>query len=105
MNSATLSQGGRVVVPKPLRETLGVKAGDEVIWLEVDGQIVLTSRQLQVERSQRFLVELMADDQGGSLADELIAGRRAEAAREDAEAEAKTSAAAADNLAFECIRP
>lgn len=106
MSSATMSQGGRVVVPKPLREKLGVKAGDEVIWPEVDGQIVvLTSRKLQVERSQRFFAELMADYQGGSLADELIAERRAEAAREDAEAEAKTSAAAPDDLAFECIRP
>ncbi len=74
-----------MVVPKPLREKLGVKEGDEVIWTEVDGQIVLTSRKLQVERSQRFFSELMADYQGDSLVDELIAERRAEAAREDSE--------------------
>lgn len=85
MNTATMSQGGRVVVPKPLREKLGVKEGDEVIWTEVDGQIVLTSRKLQVERAQRFFAELMADYKGGSLVDELIAERRAEAAREDRE--------------------
>lgn len=41
MTTATMSQGGRVVVPKPYREKLGVKEGDEVIWTEIDGQIVL----------------------------------------------------------------
>lgn len=85
MNTATMSQGGRVVVPKLLREKLGVKEGDEVIWTEVDGQIVLTSRKLQIERAQGFFAALMADYNGGSLADELIAERRAEAAREDQE--------------------
>ena len=84
MNTATMSQGGRVVVPKRYREKLGVKEGDEVIWTEADGQIVLTSRRLQIERAERFFSELMADYAAGSLADELIAERRAEAMREDA---------------------
>lgn len=84
MNTAIMSQGGRVVVPKQYREKLGVKAGDEVIWTEVDGQIVLTSRRQQLERAERFFDQLMAGYAGGSLADELIAERRAEAAREDA---------------------
>lgn len=85
MNTSTMSQGGRVVVPKPYREKLGVKEGDEVIWTEIDGQIVLTSRLRQIERAQKFFDVLMADYKGGSLVDELIAERRAEAAREDAE--------------------
>lgn len=85
MNTAVMSQGGRVVVPKALREKLGVKEGDEVIWTEIDGQVVLTSRLRQIERAQRFFAELMAGYQGVSLVDELIAERRAEAAREDAE--------------------
>lgn len=83
MNTATMSQGGRVVVPKEYRQKLGIKEGDEVIWTEVDGQIVLTSRKMQLEQSRRFFDELMADYQGPSLVDELIAERRAEAAREE----------------------
>jgi len=83
MNTATMSQGGRVVVPKQYREKLGVKEGDEVIWTEVDGQIVLTSRRQQLEQARRFFDKLMDGYAGGSLADELIAERRAEAARED----------------------
>ncbi len=85
MNTATMSQGGRVVVPKTYREKLGVKEGDEVIWTEIDGQIVLTSRLRQIERSQQFFDVLMAGYKGGSLVDELITERRAEAAREDTE--------------------
>jgi len=83
MNIGVMSQGGRVVVPKQYREKLGVKEGDEVIWTEVDGQVVLTSRRQELERAERFFDQLMAGYQGGSLADELIAERRAEAASED----------------------
>jgi len=85
MNTSKLSQGGRVVIPREFREKLGVGEGDSVIWTEVDGQIVLTSRLAQIKRAQRFFAELMADYTGGSLVDELIAERRAEAARDDAE--------------------
>jgi len=83
MNTAIMSQGGRVVIPKQYREKLGVKEGDEVIWTEVDGQIVLTSRRQQLERAERFFDRLMADYTGPSLADELITERRAESVRED----------------------
>lgn len=83
MNTTTMSQGGRVVVPKQYREKLRVKEGDEVIWTEIDGQIVLTSRMQQLDLARRFFDTLMADYSGASLADELIAERRDEAARED----------------------
>lgn len=86
MNSATMSQGGRVVVPKQYREKLGIKEGDEVIWTEIDGQIVLTSRLQQIRRAQALCAQLFAGQPERSLVDELIAERRAEAACEDAEA-------------------
>ncbi|MDP2793435.1 MAG: AbrB/MazE/SpoVT family DNA-binding domain-containing protein [Sulfurisoma sp.] len=85
MNTSTMSQGGRVVVPKIYREKLGVGEGDEVIWAEIDGQIVLTSRLRQIQRAQDLCAQLFADQPERSLVDELIAERRAEAAREDAE--------------------
>lgn len=84
MYASTMSQGGRVVVPKVFREMLRAHEGDEVIWMEIDGQIVLTSKRLQLEQGRRFFDALMADYSGGSLADELIAERRTEAAREAA---------------------
>jgi AbrB family looped-hinge helix DNA binding protein len=86
MNVVVMSQGGRVVVPKEFRQKLGVKEGDEVIWTEIDGQIVLTSRLRQIERAQALCAELFAGQPERSLVDELIAERRADAAREDTEA-------------------
>lgn len=86
MNTAIMSQGGRVVVPKEYRQKLGLKEGDEVIWTEVDGQLVLTSRRQQVERARQFFAGLFKDRPEHSIVDELIAERCAEAAREDAEA-------------------
>ncbi|BBL34612.1 hypothetical protein Nstercoris_00851 [Nitrosomonas stercoris] len=83
MNQAIMSQGGRVVVPKKFRNKLGIKEGDVVIWKEEGGQIILTSRRKEVERAERFFEQMMADYSGGSLADELIAERRAEAAHEE----------------------
>lgn len=85
MNTSIMSQGGRVVVPKSYREKLGIKEGDEVIWTEIDGQVVLTSRLRQIQRAQELCARLFADQPERSLVDELIAERRAEAAQEDAE--------------------
>lgn len=86
MNTATMSQGGRVVVPKEFRQKLGIKEGDEVIWTEVDGQVVLTSRRKQIEQAQKLCAALFAGQPARSLSDELIAERRAEAAAEEAAA-------------------
>lgn len=83
MNSTVMSQGGRVVVPKKIRHKLGIKEGDEVIWKEEGGQIILTSRRQEMERAERFFEQMMAGYSGGSLADELIAERRADAVHED----------------------
>ncbi|CAD84029.1 MULTISPECIES: AbrB/MazE/SpoVT family DNA-binding domain-containing protein [Nitrosomonas] len=77
MNSAILSQDGRVVIPKKFRNKLEIKEGDEVIWKEEDEQIILTSRRQELERAERFFGQMMADYAGDSLADELIAERRA----------------------------
>lgn len=85
MNKSIMSQGGRVVVPKEYRQKLGIKEGDEVIWTEVDGQLVLTSRKQQIERAQQLCAALFAGQPERSLVDELIAERRAESLREDDE--------------------
>jgi len=69
---------GRALIPKPLRDALGVRDGDEAVaWLE-DGRLVLESRAALLKRLQ----DRYADVEG-SLADELIAERREEAAREE----------------------
>lgn len=77
-----------MVVPKEYRQKLGIKEGDEVIWTEVDGQIVLTSRKQQIERAQQLCAALFADQPERSLVDELIAERRVDSLREEDEAAA-----------------
>lgn len=74
-----------MVVPKPYREKLGIKEGDEVIWTEIEGQVVLTSRLRQIQRAQELCAQLFAGQPERSLVAELIAERRAEAAQEEAE--------------------
>jgi AbrB family looped-hinge helix DNA binding protein len=72
--------GGRIVIPAKLREKLGVKPGDTV-WLEEDGeQLRITTVRQAIRRMQDLVAQYAPGDR--SLADELIAERREEAARE-----------------------
>ena len=65
------------MVPAPLREALGLEAGDELVARAEGGRLIFEPRAAVVERLRsRFRgVE-------GSLAAELLAERREEAARE-----------------------
>lgn len=68
---------GRALIPKAIREALELKKGDELVGRLEDGRLVLESRQSLLERLQARYAEVE-----GSMADELIAERREEAARE-----------------------
>ncbi|EZP49327.1 AbrB/MazE/SpoVT family DNA-binding domain-containing protein [Sphingomonas sp. RIT328] len=81
---ARVSDGGTVVIPADIRRELGIRQGD---WLTVDrnddGAIVLKTHD-QVQREVEQVFRAMRDKAlpGGSVVDELIAERRAEAQRE-----------------------
>ncbi len=78
---------GRLVIPKDLREQLGLPEGGGELRLTVqDGELRATTRLAALERVQRKL-RALAPPGGdtGSAVDELITGRRAEAARDAAE--------------------
>ncbi len=71
---------GRTVIPATLREQLGIKDGDQLLSEIHDGALVVTTRTAQLRKAQaRFQQHHPSDTP--SLADELIAERRAEAAR------------------------
>lgn len=76
-----VSGNGRVSIPAAYRRELGVGPGDELIARFEDGELRLTSPKLALERARRILGRYPKKD-GESLADSLIADRRAEAARE-----------------------
>lgn len=68
---------GRALIPKTLRDAMGVANGDEVVgWLE-HGRLVLESRAVLLAR-----VQARYDDVEESLSDELMNECRDEATRE-----------------------
>jgi AbrB family looped-hinge helix DNA binding protein len=44
---------GSVVVPALIRERLGIEGGDTVIWIESEGQLLLTTPQRLAERAKQ----------------------------------------------------
>jgi AbrB family looped-hinge helix DNA binding protein len=77
-----MSDGGRVVVPSEIRQSMGLKEGDTVLWELRDGEAVLTTRLAQMREAQVMVQQYVTERV--SLADELIAERRAENALEEA---------------------
>jgi AbrB family looped-hinge helix DNA binding protein len=72
-----LGKQGRLVVPAPLRQELGLELGDELVARAENGRLVFEPKAAVVARlRERF------KDVKGSLAEELLAERREEAARE-----------------------
>lgn len=79
-----IAPGGRVVIPAEFRKALGVRVGDDMV-IELEGdELRLRSRQAAIKRVQAMVRKYIADP-SRSLADELIAERREEAAREERE--------------------
>ena len=79
-HSAKFAENGRLLVPAQLRKELGVGPGDEVFMAVVDGALHVWSQKQAIARAQARVRELTSGKR--SLVDELLAERRAEAARE-----------------------
>jgi AbrB family looped-hinge helix DNA binding protein len=81
MQSMKMSEGGRVVIPSEIRQALGVKEGDSLLIELVDGEARITTRAARLKRAQALIRQYVPE--GVSLADELIAERRAAAEQGD----------------------
>ena len=77
LTAVKLGKQGRLVVPAPLREELGLEAGDELVARAEEGRLIFEPRAAVVERLRSRFRSVE-----GSLAAELLAERREEAARE-----------------------
>ena len=80
MSEVKVSEGGRVVIPVELRHRYGFRVGDTLFWRETPEGPVLLSRSAGIRRAQTIAARYKKA--GKSVADELIAERHAEAARE-----------------------
>lgn len=77
MNITSNLSNGRVVIPAALRLQLDIKDGDQLIWTVRDGELVATTRRAQLGKAQALFQHYVPKN-SPSLADELIAERRAE---------------------------
>jgi AbrB family looped-hinge helix DNA binding protein len=76
-----LGPDGRVVVPAPFREMLGLKEGDTLIASAESGELKFMTIQAAVRRAQKMLRQFVPE--GVSLVDELIEDRRREVEEEE----------------------
>lgn len=67
------------MIPSEIRRELGIAPGDVLIAMVEDQRLVLVKREAVLQRLRRRFAHIPA---GISLADELIAERRAESKRE-----------------------
>lgn len=78
-----------MTIPKALRDRLGIHRGSRLVAREEHGRLVLEDRDRMLDRLQRQMKSLRAAaDTTSSASEELIADRRAEAARELGESSA-----------------
>jgi AbrB family looped-hinge helix DNA binding protein len=80
-NEVQVGAQGRLVIPAALRKALNLKPGDRLVARKEGDRLVLERREAVVKRLQALFEHIPKDV---SLVDELIAERRAEAAREAA---------------------
>jgi AbrB family looped-hinge helix DNA binding protein len=71
---------GRIVIPAPFREALGLREGDTLLASLTGDEIHLLTIPAAVRRAQAIVRRFVPE--GVSLVDELIAERRREAERE-----------------------
>lgn len=90
MATVKMDAAGRLVVPRDLREALGVPEGGELRLTVQDGELRATTRLAALRRIRGELKGLAPP--GASLVDDLLAERRADAARGLNEAQAPAPA-------------
>jgi AbrB family looped-hinge helix DNA binding protein len=81
---ARIGPDGQLVIPEDIRQELGLNEGELVVMQIADGELRIISVHEGIRRAQEIARKYIVP--GKSIVDELIAERRAEAAREEAEA-------------------
>jgi AbrB family looped-hinge helix DNA binding protein len=75
-----VSEDGTVTIPAEYRKALGLTKDSELMMLLEDGELRLMTREQAIRKAQEIVRQYVPE--GRSLADELIAERRAEAKRD-----------------------
>jgi AbrB family looped-hinge helix DNA binding protein len=78
--SVAIGPGGRIVIPAPYRQALGLSEGDQVMLSLGDAEVRVASRKAKIRAAQDLIAKYVPQDV--DLVDELIAERRREASRD-----------------------
>ncbi|MEO7195517.1 MAG: AbrB/MazE/SpoVT family DNA-binding domain-containing protein [Pseudonocardiaceae bacterium] len=77
----SVNNQGRVTIPAQVRRAAGIKTGVPLVVYVEDGRVVIETREQLADRIRRDVAATWTG--AGSVVDELISDRRADAARED----------------------
>lgn len=75
------TENGRLTIPAQVRRAAGIEPGAALVVYVEDGRVIVETREQLVNRIKRDVAAVWTSD-SGSVVDELIADRRAEADRE-----------------------
>lgn len=75
--SMPMNDNGRVVIPKEVRDVIGVQSGDEIFFIFNGETVEITTRKILVNR----LCGIFKTDDGRDWTEELLQERREEASR------------------------
>ena len=76
----TMAPNGRLVIPSSVRSAMGLRNGGRLVARVVNDGLVLESQDAAIRRAQALVRQYIPNGEG--MVDELIAERRAEAARD-----------------------
>ena len=88
--TSRVNDNGRIVIPAWIRQQLGLKPGDTLLMEVENGVLRVESFDARLAQIQDELLQLAGPER--MLSDELIAERRAEAWREQVEADREREA-------------
>ena len=85
MSTLAISENGRILIPADMREKLGIKPKERLHAEIKDGTLILKPMAQHFIEMRAYFDSVLKVDKDRCISDELIAERRAEAAREDAQ--------------------
>lgn len=77
---ANVAQNGRLVLPKKVREALGMTTGGKVVFSVQGDEVKLTSIRHSIAQAQALYRRHVKEDRS---VDDFLSDRRAEAARDE----------------------
>jgi AbrB family looped-hinge helix DNA binding protein len=83
MYEMKVSEGGRVVIPAPIRRSLELSDGDTVVWDMHNGEVHLSTRKKQLEKARALFQKSTPPGTQPHLVQEFLNERRSETDRDE----------------------